>query len=49
VIARLHDAGVARVLSTYPSGEVDALVAVNEEVTVRGLVRAADLSAYATP
>lgn len=49
VIARLHDAGVARVLTAYPSGEVDALVAVNDEVTVRGLLKASDLSAYAAP
>jgi hypothetical protein len=49
VIARLHDAGVARVLTAYPSGEVDALVAVNDEVTVRGLLKASDLSPYASP
>jgi hypothetical protein len=49
VIARLHDAGLARVLATYPSGEVDALIAVNDEVTVRGLVREADLSPYSAP
>jgi hypothetical protein len=49
VIARLHDAGLARVLTTYPSGEVDALIAVNEEVTVRGLLHASDLSPTSAP
>lgn len=44
VIARLDKAGYARVLATYPTGEADALVAVDDSVTVRGLVRTADLS-----
>ena len=47
VIARLHDPGLARVLATYPSGEVDALIAVNDEVTVRGLVHEGALTPYA--
>jgi hypothetical protein len=45
VFAKLQKPGFARVLATYPSGEADALVAVDEDVAVRGLVRGADLSA----
>jgi hypothetical protein len=44
VIARLDRPGYARVLATYPSGEADALVAVDDSVTVRGLVQTKDLS-----
>jgi len=44
VIARLDKPGYARVLATYPSGEADALVAVDDSVTVRGLVQTRDLS-----
>lgn len=44
VIARLDKVGYARVLATYPSGEADALVAVDDSVTVRGLVQTRDLS-----
>lgn len=44
VFAKLQKPGFARVLATYPSGEADALVAVDNDVAVRGLVRGADLS-----
>jgi hypothetical protein len=46
VIARLHDPGLARVLATYPSGEVYALVAVDDGLTVRGLLRGSDLTPF---
>ncbi len=45
VFAKLQKPGFARVLATYPSGEADALIAVDDDVAVRGLVRGADLSA----
>jgi hypothetical protein len=45
VFAKLQKPGFARVLATYPSGEADALVAVDDAVAVRGLVRGVDLSA----
>jgi hypothetical protein len=44
VFAKLQKPGFARVLATYPGGEADALVAVDDDVAVRGLVRGADLS-----
>jgi hypothetical protein len=44
VIAKLRDPGYARVLRRYPGGEVDALVAVDGAVTVRGLLHASDLT-----
>lgn len=43
VIAKLGKQGYARVLAVYPSGEADALVAVDDDVAVRGLLRTADL------
>jgi hypothetical protein len=45
VFAKLQKPGFARVLATYPSGEADALIAVDNDVAVRGLVRGSDLSA----
>jgi hypothetical protein len=45
VFAKLQKPGYARVLATYPSGEADALVAVDDDVAVRGLLRGSDLSA----
>jgi hypothetical protein len=45
VFAKLQKPGFARVLATYPSGEADALIAVDDDVAVRGLVRGSDLSA----
>lgn len=44
VIARLDKPGYARVLATYPNGEADALVAVDDSATVRGLVQIKELS-----
>lgn len=44
VIGKLREPGYARVLRRFPSGEVDALVAVDGAVTVRGLLRGSDLS-----
>lgn len=43
VVAKLDQEGYARVLNTYPSGEADALVAIDNDVTVRGLVKLTDL------
>jgi len=37
-IAILHTEGWARVLAEYPNGEVDAFIAVDDRVAVRGLV-----------
>jgi hypothetical protein len=43
IIAKLGKQGYARVLAIYPSGEADALVAIDDSVAVRGLLRMADL------
>jgi hypothetical protein len=43
VIAKLGKEGYARVLAVYPNGEADALVAVDDDVAVRGLLNMADL------
>lgn len=37
------EAGWARVLNVYPSGFADVFAAVNDDVTIRGLVRTSDL------
>ena len=48
VIAKLGQPGYARVLAIYPSGEADALVAIDDTVAVRGLLRTSDLLAAPT-
>lgn len=53
-IAIVHKDGWARVLAEYPNGEVDAFVAVDDRVAVRGLVpksalRDAPLTVSGTP
>jgi hypothetical protein len=42
-VAILAEDGWAREMNRYDTGEVDVFVAVNDEVAVRGMVRAADL------
>jgi hypothetical protein len=48
-VAKLEDAGYARELGRYPSGDVDAFVAVDEGVAVRGVVSEDDLEALTPP
>ncbi|MBK8170322.1 MAG: hypothetical protein IPK60_08230 [Sandaracinaceae bacterium] len=39
----------ARVLHTYPNGDIDVFVAADNELALRGIIRAADVAASAPP
>jgi hypothetical protein len=44
VIAKLEVEGWAREMNRYDTGEVDVFVAVNDDVAIRGMMRADDLT-----
>ena len=45
-IAQLRQAGFAREMNRYASGEVDVFVAINDDVAIRGMMDARRLEAY---
>lgn len=47
VVGVVDELAYARVLQTYPNGEIDVFIAVNNELAVRGLVRSRDVAASA--
>lgn len=47
IVGVVDELAYARVLQTYPNGEIDVFVAVNNDVALRGLVRARDVAASA--